>query len=97
MRIVIFLLSLLLALPLSAQKLPRKVEKAGLATVSVLTYKDGVLKSSGTGVYVGGPYGRRSDAEGSRFPRDPPTLPRIQCTDRTNGTDRAPSRSAWIL
>lgn len=54
MRICIFLLSLLLVLPLSAEKLPRKVEKAALATVSVLTYKEGVLKSSGTGVYVGG-------------------------------------------
>lgn len=51
---VLFLLSFIVALTLSAQEFPRKVEKVHAATVGVLTYKSGVLKSSGTGVYVGG-------------------------------------------
>ena len=42
-----------MVLPLSAGDIPAKVGKAHLATVSVLTYKEGVLKSSGTGVYMG--------------------------------------------
>lgn len=53
MRHSLLLLLLLMVLPLSAGDIPAKVGKAHLATVSVLTYKDGVLKSSGTGVYMG--------------------------------------------
>lgn len=52
-RGALVLLSFIVALALSAQEFPRKVEKVHAATVGILTYKSGVLKSSGTGVYVG--------------------------------------------
>ena len=50
----VLIMTLLFSVALSAaEKLPKKVDKARQAVASVLTYKDGQLKGSGTAVLVG--------------------------------------------
>lgn len=49
------LVALLVAITVSAaDKLPKKAVKASASVASLLTYSDGVLKKSGTAVFVGG-------------------------------------------
>ena len=49
------LVALLVAITVSAaDKLPKKAVKASASVASLLTFSDGVLKKSGTAVFVGG-------------------------------------------
>ena len=53
-RALLLLVAALIAAGSFAEKLPKEVTKANRAVASVVAYRNGVLKGTGTGVFVGG-------------------------------------------